>query len=335
MSEKDFHKHSQKLQKLSLHEIRQIFGEDMKKARGNEILSRLQKRRITGTLDHEEKAPSADEETVTQALTWLRGRHPVDEDAAITKRVEREEGEREKQFIEEVERAKNWKPQQSAEIDGIYGKPMVDEFAKIWNERQALKLKEKEERKKQYAEMQANYEAARIADSSGRADEELIPVGPRAIYTGQAETSEWMKRYKEKGMLSDSLEPPKMSKARRLVPMYLVGGLVFLFSAFLAENYKAPPASARIFPDLPVSFVTLQAFTLINFVLFCAWRTPPLWHFMNRNFLNVLATPLARTVVTSAFSHHSFRHLFGNMLGLWLFGLPRRSYLILRHDPSC
>lgn len=324
MSEKEFQRHWQKLQLVSLHEIRQIFGENMKKAKGNEILSRLQKRRITGTLDHETKAPSAGAETVAQALTWLRKRYPLDEDAAIVKRIEREEGEREKQFIEEVERAKNWHPQQSAEKDGIYGKPMVDEFAKIWNERQALKIREREEKKKQYAELQANYEAQRIADSSESPDADIIPADARAIYTGQAETSEWMKRYKEKGMLSDGLEPPKMSKAQRLLPMHLLGGLVVLFSIFLADNYKAPPANARMFPDLPVSFVTLQAFTIINFLLFFAWRTPPLWHFMNKNFLNVIATPLARTIVTSAFSHHGVRHLLGNMFGLWLFGLPRK-----------
>ena len=295
----------------------------MKKSKGNEILSRLQKRRITGTLDHEIKAPSADPKTVAQALTWLRTRHPLDEDAAIVRRIEREEGEKEKQFIEEVERAKNWHPQQIAEKEGIYGKPMVDEFAKHWNERQALKIKEKEERKKQYAEMQATYEAQRIADSSGRPDAELVPASPRAVYTGQAETSEWMKRYKEKGMLSNAMEPPKMTKLQRLFPTYLVAGLVILFSIFLAENYKAPPAHARMFPELPVSFVTLRTFTLINIILFFAWRTPPLWRFMNRNFLNITAIPLGRTIVTSAFSHYTARHLFGNMLGMWLFGISR------------
>ena len=61
-------------------------------------MSRLQKRRITGTLDHEIKAPSADPKTVAQALTWLRTRHPLDEDAAIVRRIEREEGEKEKKL---------------------------------------------------------------------------------------------------------------------------------------------------------------------------------------------------------------------------------------------
>ena len=323
LTEKDFREHAQKLRELSLHEVRQIMGQGMTKKKGNEVLSRLQKRRITGTLDYEAKSPSADAHIVDEALVWLRKTYPLDEDAAIVRRVEREEGEHEKSFIQEAERLKNWHPQQSAEKDGIYGKPMVDEFAKMWNERQAAKIKEKEELKKKYAELKAEYQAKRLTDGSGSPSASIAKADTKAVYTGQGETAEWIKRYKEKGRLSDMLEPPKMSKAQRLVPLYAFSAVLVAFCAFCAFNYKAPSASARMFPDLPVSVTTLQAITAINLGVYLLWLLPPMWRFMNKNFLHIVATPAARTLLTAPFSHQQLPHLLSNMFGLWLLGLPR------------
>ena len=323
LSEKDFREHGQKFRELSLHEVRQIMGQGMTKKKGNEIISRLQKRRITGTLDYEANTPSADTTTVGEALAWLRKTYPLDEDAAIMRRIEREEGETEKTFIQEAERLKNWHPQQSAEKDGVYGKPMVDEFAKLWNERRAAKIKEKEEWKKQYAELKAQYQAKRLTDGSGSPAASIAKADTKAVYTGQGETAEWIKRYKEKGRLSDMLEPPKMSKARRLVPLYAFSAVLIAFCAFFAFNYKAPSASARIFPDLPVSVTTLQAITAINLGIYLLWLLPPMWRFMNKNFLHIIALPAGRTLLTAPFSHQQLPHLLSNMFGLWLLGLPR------------
>lgn len=86
---------------------------------GNRVLAVLQGRREAGTLDLDLPADvtrSARPATLDKALTWLRNNYPLDEDAAILARVEREEREEEAKLIRRAEDLGLYKPQ-----SGSYG----------------------------------------------------------------------------------------------------------------------------------------------------------------------------------------------------------------------
>jgi len=59
--------------------------------------------------------------------------------------------------------------------------------------------------------------------------------------------------------------------------------------------------------------IVLYSIIGANALVFAAWQIPSLFTFMARNFLHVPASGYCRTLVTSAFSHHSFLHFAANM----------------------
>lgn len=86
---------------------------------GNRVLSVLQARRLAGTLDLDFPAdirrvmrPA----TLDMGLEYLRKNYPLDEDAAIIARIEREERETEEKLIRRAEDMGLYKPQ-----SGSYG----------------------------------------------------------------------------------------------------------------------------------------------------------------------------------------------------------------------
>ena len=89
-------------QDLTQTELAQVFGRQIPPANfANRLLRILHGRRVDGTLDIDppeevtrelQKYPHA----VADALKWLRTHYPIDEDAAIMQRLEREESETEK-----------------------------------------------------------------------------------------------------------------------------------------------------------------------------------------------------------------------------------------------
>jgi rhomboid-like protein len=304
LSENAVHNHPNKFNDLSFQEVKAMFGPGVRKKTANDLLRKLQKQRITGTLDHGINEPGINEEMATRALQWLRTEYPLDEDAAIVKRIELEEKEKEQQFIIEAEKLKNWHPQQSAQTDGLYGKPMVDVFAAQVRERKAA-------REKQVAEIRAKY-----------TETQLIKQKQYEATIASTESAEWVKRYKEKAKLSKMLEPPQMSITRRLLPSLLMTVAIVTLCVLFASNYKPPPLEARLFPDKPPAISTIAALVGVNFAVFLLWRLPPLWRFMNMNFLLIPATPKMRTLVGSIFSHQHFSHFLSNMLWLAIIG-PR------------
>lgn len=103
---------------------------------GNRVLRVLHGRRLEGTLDLD--LPADITRTVSQAsidkgLEWLRSKYPVDEDAAIFQRIEREEKEEEARLIRRAEKLGLYKPQSGhyqaelGEEGNIYGKSVVQE----------------------------------------------------------------------------------------------------------------------------------------------------------------------------------------------------------------
>jgi rhomboid-like protein len=108
-------------------EIDRIFGPRSKVsiALGNRILSVLQGRRLAGTLDLDFPADirrAVRPAVLDAGLDYLRKAHPVDEDAAIMARIEREEREEEAKLIQRAEALGLYKPQ-----SGTYGAELGEE----------------------------------------------------------------------------------------------------------------------------------------------------------------------------------------------------------------
>lgn len=106
---------------------------------GNQILRALQDQRVSGTLDlplPDEITRAAPPHIIDAGLAWLRSKHPMDEDAAILARIEREEQEEEEQLIRRAEELGLYKPQSgkfgsSTTKEGdVYGSSVLDEVRK-------------------------------------------------------------------------------------------------------------------------------------------------------------------------------------------------------------
>ena len=113
---------------LSEKEITSIFGPSIGQDEGNRILRVLHGQRLSGTLDQGLAVPHATayvESLVATGLTWLRGNYPVDEDAAIMARVDREQAEEEKELLDDASRL-GMLPQQSTDKSRLYGASGLD-----------------------------------------------------------------------------------------------------------------------------------------------------------------------------------------------------------------
>lgn len=139
---------------FSAAEIKKIFGgQELSPQMGNRALAVIQGRRIAGTLDLEFPADIASSLNLQQfeaALEWLRKNRPIDEDAAIIGRIEREEREEEARLIRRGQELGLYKPQSGSyeaelgEGGDVSGKSVLKEMRKH-NE---ARRKEKEERER-------------------------------------------------------------------------------------------------------------------------------------------------------------------------------------------
>ena len=307
--------HPNRFKPLTPTKISTILGPKLSCDTGNRLLQTLQMHRIMGTLDHEIEIPGVNGALAAKALEWLRTNYPFDEDAAIMMRIEAEERMMEEEFIAKAEKLKLYKPQQSAEEEGIYGKSHFETMRKI-NEEEAERLKRLKE------DAEAN-------ESSG--DSALIqrPAG-RAVLTRRTESADWVKAYKEKAQLSKLLEPEQISKTRRLLPSAIFTVTFIGLCVFFAQNYEAPIRQARLFPETPPAAATIFGIMSINIMMFVVWRLPFCWRVMNKYFLLGPSTPQPLSLLGNAFSHQSPAHLCANMLFLWLLGTRcRYLYLVL------
>jgi rhomboid-like protein len=136
-------------------EVRAIFGRSgLSTKLANRILAVLHAHRLAGTLDAD--LPVDIKRTVAQhqidtALDWLRREYPVDEDAAIMVRIEREEREEEEKLIRRAEKLGLYKPQSGsydAEL-GEEGSPYGRSVLKEGREQNEKRLLAEQERKRQ------------------------------------------------------------------------------------------------------------------------------------------------------------------------------------------
>lgn len=118
---------------------------------GNRTLAALQERRLEGTLDLDlptDITRAVSQHQLDAGLEWLRENYPIDEDAAILARIEREELEAEEKLVRRAEELGLYKPQSGSyeaergEEDSPYGKSVLKE-AREQNEKRLLAEKER------------------------------------------------------------------------------------------------------------------------------------------------------------------------------------------------
>ena len=290
---------------LSAVQISKVFGPTVNPAIGNRLLRTVQQQRLDGMLDEVVAEKDTDDVMTSQALLWLRQTYPMDEDAAMIRRVDREERELEEKYLTEIQKAENWRPQDRAEQEGIYGRSAFEELRK-----------EKEERRAE--------EKRAIEANKQTRETTLVQNAPRrAILDRRKASAEWVRKYKERAQILDVWDPEKVSTVRRMLPS---GAFVAMFvgaCCLLAQSYKSAEGDRRLLPNVTPSRATVGTIMAVNLAIYVAWRYPPFWRIGNRYFLVVAAFPKPASLLGSTFSHQQFHHLAGNMFFLWLVG-PKR-----------
>ena len=309
----DQSKSNDRIPSLPKSKISKILGPGVTLEVGNRLLQTLQTLRSSGRLDEEVTAPGVDEVRVAKALAWLRNQYPMDEDAAIMRRIEEEERESDAELLANAERIGIYKPQENSETSK-HGRSGLDAIREHY-EKQPIKSQADEIRN-------ASPDSAMIQHPSGR-----------AVLARRSESAEWVKRYKEKAKLDDMdfSEVAWPTKVKRLLPSTIFVLAVIWFCVLLAQNYVPPPKQARLWPDMPPAAATITTIILINATAVVLWRVPPMWRFMNKFFLIIPARPRIWSLLGNTFSHQSPAHFFGNMLVLWFIGTRcKHAYLHLK-----
>lgn len=320
---------------LTQEQLREVFGAVTPPPRfANRLLRILHGRRVDGTLDlpppesmqgQLRRYPYASE----SALYWLRVNHPVDEDAAILSRIEREENEEEYESPAEL--------QQSDSDIGLYGPQSGHYQAKlsekegdVFGESQIDKIRAQNiaEAEKEEEELQAqiNKLQAEVKEQQSKA---LAQRPDQGIETAQEirppnEFEKWILRARNRSQSKLTLESPEVagsSGLKRLLPSFVFMSLICAGSYFFAQYWVPPRRSERYFPDVSLSFATIATLVAANVAIYCAWSFPPFWRILNKFFIATPAYPKALSMLGNIFSHQSGKHLMYNMVGLMVFGL--------------
>ena len=287
-------------------EVRNVFGKSMDPQEGVEVLMALQTRRLEGTLDQKMAYPDA---WIDKGLTYLRAKFPLDEDAAIIARIDRE----------------------MAAGKIVHQSPSaVSQFEKL--RRENKEKNEIERQKREAEEKQAIEKGGRVTGGKLQTRDGKTTAPSRGL-VGVRKEAEWVKKYRDE---ATSKEFPDITNIQRLVPSAVFLTVILALCLLFAQNYKPPSRKARLWPDIPPAAATVFAIIGANFVVFAMWRIPQLWAFCNRTFIIAPILPHARTMLGAAFSHHQAFHLWVNMIGLWLVGTRGMSTMLFYSDPlSC
>ena len=316
--------HRDQVKPLSLATVTKIFGPAVTLATGNKVLQTLQKQRIAGRLDEGITAPGVDEILVAKALAWLRMHLPIDEDAAIMRRIEEEDSQMEpnqsgSQLVARAEKIGLYKPQQNVDPQNVYGRSALEQIREEAERKEAER--QQEEEKREAEKQQAIEHIETNQDSLANTGIVQQPSG-RAVLARRSESAEWVKRYKEKaqieGLVFDKLT--RVQQVARLIPSLLFCMGVVWVCLLLAQNYEPPPRHARLWQDTPPAVATILGLMSLNLMGLVAWRMPPLWRFMNKFFLIIPARPRVWSMLGNVFSHQTPAHLFGNMIVLYFIG---------------
>ncbi|KAH8663026.1 hypothetical protein BGZ60DRAFT_412565 [Tricladium varicosporioides] len=290
-------------------EVRTIFGEGLDVKKGNRLMRLVQGRRVAGTLEDPEisRLLAIEEHMQNRALKWLREHVPIDEVQNAGQRAEQELQDMEADIVADSERLGLYAPN-SQKTSDVYGKSGLDAIRRH-KERNLDKMEKERERELSQAE--------EIRQKTGT----LSQVNPRgAVELERSEPSERMKYYIERGQISEMKKPQEMSAFQRLFPslMVVLGTLLAMY--VFTQVYTPPKNSARLWPDTPPSAATITGIILSNAIILLMWRIPPLYRFMNMNFITVPGYIFPFSMIGSALSHQAPIHLLVNMALLWFVG---------------
>ncbi|KAL4789891.1 hypothetical protein BDV19DRAFT_14103 [Aspergillus venezuelensis] len=313
-------------------EIVQIFGPQARlgPTMGNRVLSVLQGRRLAGTLDLDFPADitrAAPPATLDAGLEYLRKNYPVDEDAAIMERIEREEREEEERLRRQAEELGLYKPQSGsygAELgknNDVSGKSILEQM----RTRNEKKNEEEAERKRQEwlqgeaahnEKMKAHAQKNLALQEAG--DKPSMEIGPRADPHQRPVLAYYQKKYIE--AMDTETDMTKITTRQRLLPSLIFTILAIALLYGFAATYQPPARQDRMWPNTPPAAATIATIIGMNAAVWFLWKVPPAWKLLNRYFLNVTANPRVLSLAGSVFSHQTVRHLAMNMLALWLLG---------------
>ncbi|KAJ5999636.1 hypothetical protein N7481_000045 [Penicillium waksmanii] len=312
-------------------EINWIFGPGISVKLGNKALGALQTQRQDGTLDLDLPADivrAVNQSQLDSALQWLRENHPMNEDAAILARIEKEERQAEEKLVRRAEELGLYKPQSGSyenelgEENSIYGKSVLKE-AREMNEKRLLAEKE---RKRQEWLQGENEEQERLrrqfkGDTALQQYQEaaLTEARPRADPNERPYLA-WIQKHHIAGT-HESPDAVDLTTTQRL----LAPGLFTLFALglcyYFAQNYESPARKDRLWPTVPPAAATVGAIIGANVAITLLWKfIPPSWRLLNRYFVIVPFYPSAPSMLGSTFSHQTWRHLATNMMVLGLMG---------------
>lgn len=311
--------------------IKQIFGLKIDPKRGNSILEKLQRQRVAGTID--EGIPNVDESALHQGLEWLRTNYPLDEDAAIILRLEREEAQQSQALIDRAVELGIYAPKDAEEPSGSQvqtglQKPVVYIPQQDPERNRVLGHSYIEQRRKENMAAREAKEAAKKAEQEA-AEAEAIRTGvpiptaeTKALARREkvAEKKEMWQEYVRSAYEPKGQEWPKMTVLQRLWPSAVFTATIFGLSVLFAIYYTPPPKKARIWPDVPPAAATVLVLIGMNVLVYLAWHVVPLQRGLFRYFINVPGYPSAFAILGNTFSHQNLGHLATNMLVMWLFG---------------
>ena len=331
---------------LDERELYKIFGKETPPPNvANRLLRILHARRVDGTLDIQ---PPQDilrqlndyPHASADGLTWLRKNYPMDEDAAIIARIEREEAPQEKENPAElVQRAGDlglYKPQ-----SGKYGAKLgkkgdvfgVSELDRIRAENEAKAKQEEEafeariERTMAETNAKAEAQAAELKQLTTEVEDKaghLIPGSNRSLGLEDSRGlrppnvyERWNMKNAEAAiskLTADSPEIANMTKTRRILPSLLFTA-TGLLACYILSQYWTPPARlTRLWPSTSLAWATIFGLATANIAIFCLWwGFSPAWRLLNKYFIVVTATPVAGSMLGSVFSHQQGMHLLFNM----------------------
>ncbi|KAL9109424.1 MAG: hypothetical protein Q9227_005931 [Pyrenula ochraceoflavens] len=340
---------------LSPSEVQRVFGRKSPPPTvANHLLRTLQYRRLAGKpeLDLPPALQIIDKQYTTaveDGLRWLRKTYPVDEDAAIMARIEKEEENAVTQVAQSttpnpklLERAVKlglYKPQdgnfgaERGPNDSVYAEGVFDRIRKQKKKEKAeqeAKWKETEQ-----AKLQKEIDAGRmgpmeLAPASTYRDIRMARYG-NALQRFSERSNEWARKHIERATSNLTLDSPEVVEPtfiQRLFPTFLFASALTVACYFYAQIFGNPQASQRLFPQFSVSESTLFSILGINVAVYLLWNFfPPAFRLLNKYFLHVAATPTVLSSLGSTFSHMEIFHLFANMWGLFIFGPPLHEYL--------
>lgn len=335
---------------LTAQELRNIFPEGHPEpALANRLLKVLHARRVDGTLDLDLDAELSQLESkypniMQHGLNWLDAKYYVDIDAAVLARFRREEAHRVQEnpsaLMERGQRLGLFKPQEQAKYqeysgpqsgafyaelsekkDDVFGRSRLEQIQKqnlAKQEEEERKFNEKVEKRMQEAQAKAQERSKALAQRPDQGIEiSEGQIRPPNLY------EKWVMQSYERGgsdLTLDSPEVKNMTFAQRVFPsllFVLAGcGAIYLFT----EYWSPPRRSDRLFPNTTLSMATVGTIFAINCAIFIAWKVPGAWRMLNRYFVVCPGYPRMFSMLGNIFSHQSLKHLFWNMLALFVFG---------------